>query len=497
VRVLVTGATGYIGGRLVPELLARGHEVRCAARTPAKLDGRTWRDQVEVAKVDVFDRDSLDAAAAGCDAVYFLVHSMDGADSFAERDRQAAANVRDACAAAGVSRIVYLGGLGRESDDLSEHLRSRHEVGRVLADGPVPVTELRAAIIIGSGSASFEMLRNLVDVLPIMTTPKWVGTRVQPIAVRDVLFYLCEVLEVPETAGRVIGIGGPDVMSYQELMQVYAEVSGLGRRVIVPVPVLTPGLSSLWIGLVTPLPTGLARPLVESLVNEVVLEDDTAERLMPHETIPFRDAVRLALERIKDLDVATTWASAGGTGPAGGAAPSGEPEDPQDSDPAWSGGTVFTDRRVLRSEASPEELFAAVCAIGGERGYGDRRLLWNLRGLADKAVGGIGLRRGRRHPTELHVGEVVDFWRVEELEAPHLLRLRAEMKLPGEAWLEFRIREAEDGRGTVLEQLARFHPRGLSGRLYWAALQPFHASAFAPLARDLVRDAESVTDPAR
>jgi hypothetical protein len=265
-------------------------------------------------------------------------------------------------------------------------------------------------------------------------------------------------------------------------------VSGLGRRVIVPVPVLTPGLSSLWIGLVTPLPTGLARPLVESLVNEVVLEDDAADQLMPHRTIPFREAVGLALERIKDLDVATTWASAGGSG--------GEPEDPQDGDPAWSGGTVFTDRRVLRSDASPEELFAAVCAIGGDRGYGDRRLLWNLRGLADKAVGGSGLRRGRRHPTQLHVGEVVDFWRVEELEAPHLLRLRAEMKLPGEAWLEFRIREADDGRGTVLEQLARFHPRGLSGRLYWAALQPFHASAFAPLARDLVRDAESVTSRA-
>ncbi len=256
-RVLVTGATGYIGGRLVPELLARGHEVVCAARTPSKLDDRPWRDRVEVTEIDVFDRASLDAAVAGCDAVHFLVHSMDGgADSFAERDRRAATNVREAAAAAGVSRIVYLGGLGSEADDLSEHLRSRHEVGRVLADGPVPVTELRAAIIIGSGSASFEMLRNLVDVLPVMTTPKWVGTLVQPIAVRDVLHYLGEVLEVPETAGRIIGIGGPDVMSYQELMQTYAEVSGLGRRLIVKVPVLTPGLSSLWIGLVTPLPTG-------------------------------------------------------------------------------------------------------------------------------------------------------------------------------------------------------------------------------------------------
>jgi uncharacterized protein YbjT (DUF2867 family) len=480
VRVLVTGATGYIGGRLVPELLARGHEVVCAARTPAKLDARPWRDQVEVAKVDVFDRASLDAAVEGCDAVHFLVHSMDGEDDFAERDRRAAANVRDACAAAGVSRIVYLGGLGSESDDLSDHLRSRHEVGRVLADGPVPVTELRAAIIIGSGSASFEMLRHLVDVLPVMTTPKWVGTLVQPIAVRDVLFYLCEVLEVPETAGRIIGIGGPDVMSYQALMQEYAEVSGLGRRVILPVPVLTPGLSSLWIGLVTPLPTGLARPLVESLVNEVVVEDDTAQRLMPHETIPFREAVRLALERIKGFDVATTWASAGRTEVAG------DPEDPQASDPAWAGGTVFTDRRVHRTDASPEQVFAAACSIGGARGYGGRRLLWRARGLVDQAVGGRGSRRGRRHPTDLYVGDVVDLWRVEAIDPPHLLRLRAEVKLPGDAWLEFHVTEAEDGRGSELEQLLRFHPRGLSGRLYWAGFQPLRAAAFGPLARDVV-----------
>lgn len=480
-RVLVTGATGYIGGRLVPELLARGHEVRCAARTPSKLDGRPWRDQVEVAEFDVFDRPSLDAAVAGCDAVYFLIHSMDGEDAFAERDRKAAANVRDACAAAGVSRIVYLGGLGDEDDDLSEHLRSRHEVGKVLADGPVPVTELRAAIIIGSGSASFEMLRNLVEVLPVMTTPRWVGTRVQPIGVRDILHYLCEVLEVEETAGQVIGVGGPDVMSYQELMQVYAEVSGLGRRLIVPVPVLTPGLSSLWIGLVTPLPPGLARPLVESLVNEVVVRGDTADRLMPHETLPFRETVRLALERVQDLDVATTWAGATRARRDG----SPDPEDPQASDPDWSGGTVFTDRRTARSEASPEELFATVCEVGGERGYGSRDWLLQVRGVADRVVGGVGMRRGRRHPSELAVGDQVDFWRVESVDAPHLLRLRAEMKLPGDAWLEFRVRPAEDGRGSVLEQLTRFHPRGLSGRLYWGASLPLHRLGFASLADEL------------
>jgi uncharacterized protein YbjT (DUF2867 family) len=490
VRVLVTGATGYIGGRLVPELLARGHEVRCAARTPSKLDGRRWRDQVEVAELDVFDRSSLDAGVAGCDAVYFLIHSMDGEDAFAERDRKAAANVRDACAEAGVSRIVYLGGLGAEDDDLSEHLRSRHEVGKVLADGPVPVTELRAAIIIGSGSASFEMLRNLVEVLPVMTTPKWVGTQVQPIGVRDVLHYLCEVLEVDATAGEVIGIGGPDVMSYQSLMQTYAEVSGLGRRLIVPVPVLTPGLSSLWIGLVTPLPAGLARPLVESLVNEVVVTDDTADRLMPHDPLPFRETVKLALERVQDLDVATTWA--GSTA----ARRSASPEDPQASDPGWSGGTVFTDRRSARSDASPEELFASVCAIGGDRGYGSRTWMLRARGLLDRAVGGPGFRRGRRHPTELAAGDVVDFWRVQTIEPPHLLRLRAEMKLPGDAWLEFRVRPGDDGRGSVLEQLTRFHPKGLSGRVYWGGLLPLHRLGFAELAAELAGQATVTPDRA-
>ncbi|MFP4312360.1 MAG: SDR family NAD(P)-dependent oxidoreductase, partial [Nitriliruptoraceae bacterium] len=358
-RVLVTGATGYIGGRLVPELLARGHEVVCAARTPAKLEARRWREEVEVARVDVLDRASLDAAMAGVQAAYHLVHSMDGEGSFAARDRQAAANVRDAAAAAGLERIVYLGGLGRADDELSAHLRSRQEVGQVLAAGPVPVTELRAAIIIGSGSASFEMLRHLVEVLPVMTTPRWVGTRCQPIAVRDVLAALCDVLDVEGAAGQVYELGGPDVLTYAELMQTYAAVAGLRRRIILPVPVLTPRLSSLWVGLVTPLPTGLARPLVESLVNEVVVTDDAFQRDLPREMIPVDRALQLALSRIQDLDVATTWASAGGTSlaadvaPRAAARPARGPEDPQPEDPGWAGGTVLTDRRVVRADAPP------------------------------------------------------------------------------------------------------------------------------------------------
>lgn len=438
-RVLVTGATGYIGGRLVPELLARGHHVRCAARTPSKLDARPWRHQVEVAEVDVFDRASLDAGVAGCDAVYFLIHSMDGGDDFAARDRQAAANVRDACAAAGVARIVYLGGLGREDEDLSDHLRSRHEVGAVLADGPVPVTELRAAMIVGSGSASFEMLRHLVEVLPVMTTPRWVDTRVQPIGIRDVLHHLAEVLEVAATAGEVLEVGGPDVMTYRELMRTYAEVAGVGRRIILPVPVLTPGLSSLWIGLVTPLPAGLARPLVESLVNEVVVRDDRAARLLPHEALPFRETVRRALERVEDLELAA------------GAEPG--PEHPRAEDPAWSGGTVLTVARRTRVEDPPDVLFRAM------------RAACDVEAAASAGTDGT----------------------------PRVLRRRVRTTLPGTAWLELAVRDSEDGGGSVLEQRHRFHPTGLAGRLAWAATRPVRRAALARTTARLARGRTATT----
>jgi uncharacterized protein YbjT (DUF2867 family) len=490
--VLVLGATGYVGGRLVPELLAAGHRVRCAARTPAKLDDRRWRADVEVVRGDVTDRASMEAACAGMDAVVFLVHAMDGAGDFAHREAEGAEVVRDAAASAGVGRIVYLGGLGDGDDRLSEHLRSRHEVGRVLADGPVPVTELRAAVVIGSGSASFEMLRHLVEVLPAMIAPRWVDTRTQPIGIRDVLHYLVGVLESEEAAGRIVEIGGPDVLTYRELMQLYAEVAGLRRRVVLPVPVLTPRLSSLWIGLVTPLPTGLARPLIDSLVNEVVVTDDLARRLVPFEPMPIRDAIALALARVKDLEVATTWASAGGhlesrmLPPVSG--DGARPEGPRPEDPDWAGGTVLSDLRRVACDAPPEAVFDAVTAIGGEQGYHTPRFLWEVRGGIDKLFGGIGIGRGRRHPSQLAVGDAVDFWRVEALERPRLLRLRAEMLVPGQAWLEFRVEPGEGG-GSVLVQNARFHPRGLWGRVYWYGLSPFHAVIFPRMARELARDA--------
>jgi uncharacterized protein YbjT (DUF2867 family) len=500
-RVLVTGATGYIGGRLVPELLAAGHEVRCGARSPERLAGRPWRDDVEVVPLDVTDPDVTRRAAAGMDVVYHLVHSMDGQADFAARDRRAAAIVRDACADQGVQRIVYLGGLGDPDDDLSEHLRSRHEVGQVLASGPVPVTELRAAIIIGSGSASFEMLRHLVEVLPAMVTPRWVDTRCQPIAVRDVLAYLVAVLDHDQTAGRVIEIGGSDVLTYREMMAIYAQVAGLRPRLIVPVPVLTPRLSSLWVGLVTPLPAGLARPLIDSLVNEVVVSAErAAPQLLGREPLPFAEAVRLALQRIQDLEVVTTWAgarwrsestpAAPGTGSAPRRGSSGAvplPEDPHPEDPDWSGGTVLTDQRSVVSSVTPEALWAAVCRLGGEQGWHTPRLLWTVRGLFDELVGGIGVRRGRRHPYRLAVGDPVDFWRVERLEEGRLLRLRAEMRLPGEAWLDLRVEPHP--RGSRLVQRARFHPRGIVGRAYWFALSPFHAVIFPRMARGIVRAA--------
>jgi uncharacterized protein YbjT (DUF2867 family) len=481
--VLVTGASGYIGGRLVGELLEAGYRVRCLARTPAKLDAAPWRDEVEVVRGDI--EGDLTGAMDGASAVYYLVHSIGEGHDWTDREAAAAANVRDSAAASGVERIVYLGGLGAGDEvELSPHLQSRHRVGRVLAEGPVPVTELRAAVIIGSGSASFEMLRYLVEVLPVMVTPKWVDTRCQPIAVRDVLRYLVEVLSVDATAGRVLEIGGPDVLTYREMMAVYAEEAGLRPRVVIPVPVLTPRLSSLWVGLVTPLPRSLARPLVDSLVNEVVVRDDSILQLCPGPRIGYRESVHLALQRVEAHEVTTSWSGAEIVSVAG----------PLPTDPEWSGGAVLRDVRERTVHASPEVVHATVCGIGGTRGWYAGEWLWELRGLLDKIVGGPGMRRGRRDPNRLRVGDAVDFWRVEAIEPGALLRLRAEMRLPGVAGLEWRIeRLPETARGPQcrLVQTATFVPRGLWGRAYWYGVAPFHIFVFPGLIDGLVAAAES------
>lgn len=481
--VLVTGATGYIGGRLVPELLEAGFGVRVLARSPAKLAGEPWLEQVEVAQGDVADGDAVAEAMAGTVAAYYLVHSMGGAADFAGRDRAAAATFRDAAAATpGLEQLVYLGGLGDDQDaELSPHLASRHEVGRVLAAGPVPVTELRAAVIIGSGSASFEMLRNLTDVLPVMVTPRWVATRCQPVAIRDILHWLVASIRTPAARGRVLEVGGPEVVTYEAMMRAYAEVAGLRRRLVIRVPLLTPRLSSHWVGLVTPLPLGLARPLIESLVNEVVVLDRSVQEVMPHEALPLRRALELAVRRVEDLAVPSRWSDA--------TLPGRTPADPMPTDPGWAGGTLLSDEQEARSSASAERVFATVAGIGGTRGWYVAEPLWSLRGSIDVLLGGVGMRRGRRHPDDLQVGDALDFWRVEAIDPPDLLRLRAEMLTPGDAWLEWQV-EA-DGDGAVLRQKALFHPKGLPGRLYWYGLIPFHALIFKRLCARLARAAEA------
>jgi uncharacterized protein YbjT (DUF2867 family) len=464
--------------------------VRCLARSPRKLAGAAWADEVEIVGGDLLRADGLGQAFAGVGAVVHLVHSMGKAASFADADRQIASNVADMARRAGVARVVYLGGLGEIDEGTSPHLRSRAEVGQILLQAPVPATVLRAAIIIGAGSASFEMLRHLTDKLPVMVTPKWVDSRIQPIAVRDVLRYLVGVLDDPSDDDHVFDIGGPDVLTYLEMMQVYARVAGLHKRRVIRVPVLAPSLASHWVNLVTPVPFGLAKPLVLSLTNEVVVrpEGEDIRRLVPGSNLGYAEAVGLALARIRDRDVETSWSDAeiGGRSPA----------EPYPGDPDWAGGVLLRDVRSADTSAPPGHAFAAVCRIGGERGWPTYMWAWRIRGRLDRLVGGIGLRRGRRDPYVLRVGDAVDFWRVEEVRQPGagdaggLLRLRAEMRLPGRAWLEFRI--APRAGGARLHQRALFAPRGLLGRLYWWTLQPFHGPIFAGMARRLARDAEEL-----
>lgn len=485
-KILVTGASGYIGGRLVPELVQAGHTVRCAVRNPDKLAGMPWFDDVETVQADLSDAAATRKALKDIDVAYYLVHAMGDSRSFAKKDERLARQFAELAEDCGVERIVYLGGLGNDADPyLSAHLRSRHQVGEALRSSTVPVTELRAAVIIGSGSASFEMLRNIVERLPAMVAPRWLRTRCQPIAIRDVLFYLRRTIEVDETAGKTIEIGGPEVLTYAAMMQTYASVAKLRPRLIVTVPLLTPKLSSYWIGLVTPLPVRIAQPLVRGLSSEVIVRKPLAAEPMPHECLAFRESLELAVRRMRDLEVTTSWANAELSWRSA--------EDPMPADPEWSGGTVLDDEQTAFSDLPPHEVYESVCSIGGERGWLVTDYLWRARGLIDKVVGGVGMRRGRRHPTQLRVGDAVDFWRVEALVPDKLVRLRAEMRLPGRAWLEWTIDE-HDGK-TRLTQRARYQPRGIPGRLYWYALLPFHGVIFKGLAAQLAKNARPVAQP--
>jgi len=471
-RIAIAGATGYIGARLVPRLLAAGYAVRCLVREPRKLSNRPWVSDphVEVVAVELDDATAVERALAGCDVLHYLVHAMRSAGSdYADRDRAMARTVATAAKATGVSRIVYLGGLGSgHKENLSEHLASRREVEKVLVEHGPPVTAFRAAMIIGSGSASFEILRYLSERLPVMITPKWVSTPCQPIAIRNVLHYLVACLTVPETSGRHLEIGGPDVVSYAELIQLMAKARGLPRRRIVPVPLFTPRLSSLWIHLVTPVDASIARPLAEGLRNPVIVTDQSASTLMPQPLLSVKESIDLALAAEARSDVESTWTAAG----------------PIAGDPDWAGGKVFEDRRVRFVAASPLAVFTAVATLGGRRGWYRYNRLWLTRGILDRLIGGPGWQRMRRHPTQLAWGDAVGFWRVAAIEPPTGLTLRAEMRVPGDAILEFSIAPArgEDGTdGATVVQTARFRPRGLLGLLYWYSVAPFHGAVFSGL----------------
>lgn len=488
--VAVLGATGYIGGRLVPALLERGWTVRAVGRNPDKLRCRPFasHERVELAQADVLDRPALVAALSGCRCAYYLVHSMfPGVRDFEDQDRRGARIMCEAASEAGLARLVYLGGLGDDSRDLSAHLKSRMEVGQILGTGSASLTWLRAAMILGSGSASFEILRYLVDRLPVMITPAWVKSLCQPIAVTNVLEYLVGCLDQPETAGKTFDIGGPDILSYRELFDIYARVAGLRKRVIIPVPVLTPRLSSHWIQLVTPVPSTLAKPLAEGLRNTVVCRDNSIRDLIPTRLLTAEEAIARALDRTFRHAVETSWVDAGAPG---------IPEWAACGDAPYAGGTLLESAHAMTVAAPVSRIWEVVATLGGEQGWLHWNWLWRTRGVLDKLIGGAGLRRGRRHPRELRVGDALDFWRVIEVSEPRRLVLLAEMKVPGEALLRFDLSENASGHTDVTVR-AFFRPRGLWGIVYWYALAPVHIPLFRGLLTALARKAGAaiVTGP--
>ncbi|RGE20400.1 SDR family oxidoreductase [Leucobacter sp. wl10] len=480
--VLVLGASGYLGGRLVPRLLTGGYRVRTLSRSRGRIEALPWADEVETRTGDASDPDAMRDAVRGADIVYYLLHSMSSGSRFAQLDREIACNVAARAAEEGVKRIVYLGGLHPEGVDLSPHLASRKEVGEVLLASGVPTAVLQAGVVIGSGSASFEMVRHLTDVLPYMPAPKWVRNFIQPIAVRDVLYYLLAAARVPADLNRTIDIGGPDVLRYGQMMNGYAVEAGLRQRAIASLPVFTPKLASHWVGLVTPVPRQIAKPLVESLQHDCVMRDRTVDEIIPPPSeglTGYREAVRLALGRIEIDAVETSWVDS---------SVDRAPSEPMPSDPDWAGRTVFTDTRTRRTSADADAVWSVITQIGGANGWYSASVLWMLRGWYDRITGGVGLQRGRRSGSRLIVGDAVDVWRVERADPRELLRLRAEMRVPGSAWLELGIDETDEG--TVYRQRAVFFPRGLMGRLYWLSMLPFHGLIFSGMVNRIIRLAE-------
>lgn len=477
----VTGASGYVGGRLVRALLSDGKKVRVLVRDAKKIQGQSWAKDVEVIEGNASNPHDLDRALANVHTAYYLLHSINVATDFGDIESEMAKGFAEAASRASIAQIVYLGGIAND-ENRSRHLTSRMNTGAQLATGSVPVLELRAGIIIGSGSASFEMLRHLTHRLPIMTTPKWVSNRTQPIAIRDVLFYLRAVANLEKPLSGIHDIGGPEVVTYAEMMQKFAAISHLPKRIIIQVPVLSPKLSSLWIGFVTPVPTSLARPLVESLISEVVVDEakNISSIIKPpaEGLLTVAQAIELALSRTADNQVDTRWSDA--------AHPT-APWQKAQSDPEWAGELTLRDHREITTDVPLNFIWREIESIGGEHGWFGSDWLWYLRGLLDRIVGGVGLRRGRRDPRYLRIGDSLDFWRVEELEKEKKLRLYAEMILPGKAWLEFNLEE-KNGQ-TVVSQDALFAPRGLGGQLYWYLVSPFHFFIFPTMLRNIVKAA--------
>jgi uncharacterized protein YbjT (DUF2867 family) len=465
--ILVTGATGYIGGRLLAELERLGHRVRCLARHPEALRPRV-APSTDVVQGDVLDPGSLRKALAGVETAYYLVHSMGAPSGFAELDSEGARRFGEAAREAGVRRIVYLGGLGDAGDDLSAHLRSRHETGEVLRQSGVEVVEFRASIVIGSGSLSYEMVRALTERLPVMVCPRWVAIKAQPIAIEDVLAYLLAALDLPGGPSKVYEIGGPDVVSYGDIMREYARQRGL-RRLMIPVPLLTPHLSSLWLALVTPLYARVGRKLVASIRNATIVRDHTALEVFPLRPRGLRESVARAIESSDSPAGANRWSDSRSAGVAG-------------STTARGGSRALVDARETIVDVPSAEAFAPIRRIGGDTGWYSANALWRVRGWMDLLAGGVGMRRGRRDPETCVAGDPIDFWRVEAYEPDHLLRLEAEMKVPGRAWLEFSVDRVSDSTSRI-RQVARFEPSGVLGRLYWYALLPVHAIIFSGMLR--------------
>jgi uncharacterized protein YbjT (DUF2867 family) len=472
-KILLTGATGYVGGVLLGELQRQGHVVRCLARRPEKLAGRTG-PAIEVVTGDAADPDDLARACSGVDVAYWLVHSMEGGVDYERADRLAAERFAAAAKAAGVKRVVYLGGLGADDDRLSAHLRSRHEVGAILRAGGGDVVEFRASIIVGAGSFSFDLVRTLVERLPVMICPAWLATPTQPIAIGDVVAYLAAAIGLPPGPPRIFEIGGPDRVSYGAIMQEYSRQRGL-RRLMIPVPVLTPRLSSLWLKLVTPRYSKVGRKLIDGLKNPTVVTSDAALREFAIRPRDLRSAVHDAITGEDSAFAGKRWADLA---------------DVEDLPRRYGGkteGTRLVDHRHMVVSVAPERAFAAIERIGGANGWYAYDWLWQLRGWMDRAIGGPGMARGRRDPARLAAGETLDCWRVEVCEPPRRLRLAAEMKMPGRGWLEFEV-VPRDGDVTI-HQTAVFDPKGLGGLAYWYAIWPLHELVFRRMLAGIVRHA--------